>query len=89
MPSRITSLAKMPGLVGVSWTTRVRRTWQERPDRDGLVDLERQSDPPREPLLAWTLFCRAWVSPRTAPRLSGRRQHLQSHIGRSPAGPGR
>jgi len=42
---------------GASWTTRVRSSWLEQPDRDGLVTSTRQSSAPREPLLGWILFC--------------------------------
>ena len=44
-------------VAGASWTTRVRSAWLERPDRDGLVTLVRQSSAPQEPLLGWILFC--------------------------------
>lgn len=44
-------------VAGASWTTRVEKAWLERQRRDVLVTLARQSDPPREPLRGWILFC--------------------------------
>ena len=44
-------------VAGVSWTTRVESAWLERPDRDGLVTVKRQSDSQREPLRGWILSC--------------------------------
>jgi hypothetical protein len=44
-------------VAGASWTTRVPSTWLEQRDRDGLVTLKRQSDPPQEPLRGRVLFC--------------------------------
>jgi hypothetical protein len=44
-------------VAGASWTTRVRSTRLERPDRAMLVTFTRQSDPPPEPLRGWILSC--------------------------------
>lgn len=44
-------------VAGASWVTRIERAWLARQDRDVRVILERQGDPPREPLLGWILFC--------------------------------
>ena len=44
-------------VAGASWVTRIEQTWLARQDRDVRVTLQRQSDPPREPLRGWILFC--------------------------------
>lgn len=44
-------------VAGASWVTRIEPARLARPDRDVRVTLERQSDPHREPLLGWILFC--------------------------------
>jgi len=44
-------------VAGATWTARVRSTWLERPEWDGLVILARQSSAPPEPLRGWILFC--------------------------------
>ena len=44
-------------VAGASWTARVPSTWLEQRDRDRLVTLKRLSDPQREPLRGWILFC--------------------------------
>jgi len=44
-------------VAGACWVTRIERAWLARQDREVQVTLERQSDPPREPLLGWILFC--------------------------------
>jgi hypothetical protein len=44
-------------IAGASWVTRIEPTWLTRQDRAVRVTLERQSDPHREPLLGWILFC--------------------------------
>ena len=44
-------------VAGASWVTRIERAWLARQDREVRVTLERQSDPQREPLLGWILFC--------------------------------
>jgi hypothetical protein len=44
-------------VAGACWVTRIERAWLARQDREVPVTLERQSDPQREPLLGWILFC--------------------------------
>jgi hypothetical protein len=44
-------------LAGASWVTRIEPTWLARQDREVPVTLERQGEPPREPLRGWILFC--------------------------------
>jgi hypothetical protein len=44
-------------LAGASWVTRIEPASLARRDREVRVTLERQGDPPREPLLGWILFC--------------------------------
>ncbi len=44
-------------MAGASWVARIQPTWLARQDREVPVTLERQGDPPREPLLGWILFC--------------------------------
>jgi len=44
-------------VAGACWVTRIEPAWLARQDREVRVTLERQSDPQREPLLGWILFC--------------------------------
>jgi hypothetical protein len=44
-------------VAGACWVTRIEPTWLARQDREVPVTLERQSNPPQEPLLGWILFC--------------------------------
>jgi hypothetical protein len=44
-------------VAGACWVTRIERAWLARQDREVRVTLERQSDPQREPLRGWILFC--------------------------------
>jgi hypothetical protein len=44
-------------VAGASWVTHIEPSSLTRRDRDVRVTLERQSDPHREPLLGWILFC--------------------------------
>jgi hypothetical protein len=44
-------------VAGASWVTRIEQAWLARQDREVPVTLERQSDPQREPLAGWILFC--------------------------------
>ena len=44
-------------VAGACWVTRIEPTWLARSDREVPVTLERQSNPPQEPLLGWILFC--------------------------------
>ena len=44
-------------VAGASWVTRIEPARLARRDREVRVTLERQSDPHREPLLGWILFC--------------------------------
>jgi hypothetical protein len=44
-------------VAGACWVTRIEQAWLARRDREVRVTLERQSDPHREPLLGWILFC--------------------------------
>ncbi len=44
-------------VAGASWVARIEPRWLARHDREVPVTLERQSDPQREPLLGWILFC--------------------------------
>jgi hypothetical protein len=44
-------------VAGACWVTRIEQAWLARQDREVPVTLERQSDPHREPLLGWILFC--------------------------------
>jgi hypothetical protein len=44
-------------VAGASWVTRIEPAWLARRDREVHVTLERQGDPPREPLRGWILFC--------------------------------
>ena len=44
-------------VAGASWVTRIEPTWLARQDREVRVTLERQGEPPREPLRGWILFC--------------------------------
>ncbi len=44
-------------VAGASWVTRIEQAWLARQNREVPVTLERQSDPHREPLLGWILFC--------------------------------
>ena len=44
-------------VAGACWVTRIEQAWLARQDREVRVTLERQSDPQREPLLGWILFC--------------------------------
>ena len=40
-------------VAGAWWVTRIEPAWLARQDREVPVTLERQGDPPREPLLGW------------------------------------
>jgi hypothetical protein len=44
-------------VAGACWVTRIEQAWLARQDREVPVTLERQSNPQREPLLGWILFC--------------------------------
>ena len=44
-------------VAGACWVTRIEHEWLARRDREVRVTLERQSDPQREPLRGWILFC--------------------------------
>ncbi len=44
-------------VAGACWVTRIEQAWLARQDHEVLVTLERQGDPPREPLMGWILFC--------------------------------
>lgn len=44
-------------VAGACWVTRIEQARLARQDRGVPVTLERQSDPQREPLRGWILFC--------------------------------
>jgi hypothetical protein len=44
-------------VAGACWVTRIEQAWLARQDREVHVTLERQGDPPGEPLMGWILFC--------------------------------